>query len=429
MKKTVITLLLSLCALVLSAQRTFDRSELLIGTYTLQSYARTEAHIADLAACGIDFVVSAESADREMLDLFAKYNIGAVVNDVLPGWWGGDGSKAGQLRKSNPMSDYEKAIKEYKDHPAVWMIDIGDEPSALDFPYYGEVYSKVRELMPGKLPYLNLYPNYASVAENTASQTVNQLGTRTYAEHIAEYCRNVPSDYLCYDFYLYAINVPKAFENLRIVSDACLGSGRDMWIVLQVNSNRPEEWITEAGLRYQAYTAMAFGTQVITWACYTAGWWHNQVLDDKGNKTQQYDKLKRVNAELHRLGPEYMKFRRVSTSFVDFQGTGYLDGVGQSGVCSFNDGFFTGLETSDGSPLVVGSMISKSGDSSRAVFVCAADDPYDKAPAIHNLHFNTPEGREPMAFDGNGKVEVTKAADGSWSLPIRSNCGVLIEIL
>ena len=367
--------------------------------------------------------------EMPVLDLFQKYGVGAIVNGVFPGWWGGDGDNAGTMAQINPLQEYDNGAKSFVDHPAIWGIDIGDEPSALDFPHYGKVFEKVNGMFPGVFPYLNLYPNYASVASNDGEQTVNQLGTKTYADHISEYCRNVPSDYICYDFYLYSIDVPRAYENLCTVSDACTSSGRSMWIVLQVNSNRPEEWITENELRFQAFTAMAFGAEVITWACYTAGWWHNQVLDDKGNKTQQYDKLKRVNAELHRLGPEYMKFRRVSTSFVDFQGTGYLDGVGQSGVCSFNDGFFTGLETSDGSPLVVGSMISKSGDSSRAVFVCAADDPYDKAPAIHNLHFNTPDGREPMAFDGNGKVEVTKAADGSWSLPIRSNCGVLIEIL
>ena len=37
-----------------------------------------------------------------------------------------------------------------------------------------------------------------------------------------------------------------------------------------------------------------------------------EVLDDKGNKTQQYDKLKTVNAELHALSDEYMRFRNAS---------------------------------------------------------------------------------------------------------------------
>ncbi|MBQ7915173.1 MAG: hypothetical protein IJ315_00110, partial [Firmicutes bacterium] len=71
-----------------------------------------------------------------------------------------------------------------------------------------------------------------------------------------------------------------------------------MWIVLQVNSKHKEEWISENNLRFQAYTAMAFGAENIIWACYTAGWWHNQVLDEKGEKTQQYEKLKKVNGEI-----------------------------------------------------------------------------------------------------------------------------------
>ena len=79
---------------------------------------------------------------------------------------------------------------------------MGDEPSALDFPYYGKVTALTERLFPHQFAYLNLYPNYASVAENSASQTVNQLGTATYEEHIRRYCENVGLDYLCYDFYM-----------------------------------------------------------------------------------------------------------------------------------------------------------------------------------------------------------------------------------
>jgi hypothetical protein len=57
---------------------------------------------------------------------------------------------------------------------------------------------------------------------------------------------------------------------------------------------------------------------MITWACWTAGWWTNNVLDAAGVPTAQYAKLKKVNAELKRLGPEYMKFRSTATHFVGF---------------------------------------------------------------------------------------------------------------
>ena len=59
-----------------------DRSKFFLGTYILQPYARTEAHIRDLADAGIDVVMCMQS-DYKALDLFAKYGVGAIVNDVL----------------------------------------------------------------------------------------------------------------------------------------------------------------------------------------------------------------------------------------------------------------------------------------------------------------------------------------------------------
>ena len=40
-----------------------DRTRLNIGTYCLKPYGRTEAHIKDIADCGMDFVI--ESLDRD----------------------------------------------------------------------------------------------------------------------------------------------------------------------------------------------------------------------------------------------------------------------------------------------------------------------------------------------------------------------------
>jgi hypothetical protein len=77
---------------------------------------------------------------------------------------------------------------------------------------------------------------------------------------------------------------------------------------------------------------MAFGAESLTWACYTAGWWDNQVVDKQGNKTQQYDKLKKVNSEIHRFGPRYMLYTRRSTSFVGFEGKAIVSDVAEVGM-------------------------------------------------------------------------------------------------
>ena len=401
-----------------------DRNRLNIGVYHLKPYARTEAHIKDLADCGIDFVVCMDN-DRPALDLFHKYGVGAIVSGIVPGWWGGDGDNAGKLRETNPMEKYEAAAASFVDHPAIWGIDVGDEPSALDFPYYGRVMDYVDRAFPNQFPYLNLYPNYASVSQNNAQETVNQLGTATYDEHIQKYCENVPADYICYDFYLYSINVTKHYENLRVVADACRNTGRSMWIVLQVNSNKPAEWMSENNLRFQAYTSMAFGAENIIWACYTAGWWHNQVLDGEGNKTQQYDKLKKVNAEIRTLADEYMKYRRVSTHFVGFEGNPDMAAVKQEAIGSLSTGVFFDVKADNGAPLVVGEMVNRKGDGSVALMVCAADDPRETDPKEYQITFRAPD-RCVRALGGDGYKTVTDLGGGVYAVAVKSNEGVLI---
>ena len=400
-----------------------DRSKLQIGVYHLHPYARTESHIKDLADCGIDFVICLNN-DRAALDLFEKYGVGAIVSGIVPGWWGGDGDNAGQFAATHPLEKYVEAAEKFVDHPAIWGIDCGDEPSALDFPHYGKVMELVNQRFPNQFAYLNLYPNYASVAQNNAVQTVNQLGTTTYAEHIAEYCKNVSVDYLCYDFYIYSINVTKAYENLRIVSDACLKSGRDMWIVLQVNSSDPNYWISENNLRFQAFSAMAFGARNITWACYTAGWWHNQVVDGNGEKTEQYEKLKKVNAEIKTIAEEYMKYRRVSTHFVGFSGTEWLEKVEQEPIDALSTGIFQNVRAEGGEAIVVGQMVSLNQDDKYALMICAADDPYEKSPKTYRIRFTC--DRAVRALGGNGKVAVEALGNGEYAVTVSSNEGLLL---
>ena len=431
MRKNLLFIVILACTLTACSAKDepvqgMDRSRLNIGTYYLRPYACSEENVKALADCDIDFVVCMQD-DKPTLDLFSKYGVGAVVSGILPGWWGGDGERAGKLEEINPMEKYEEAAAKFESHPAIWGIDIGDEPSALDFPYYGKVFKRVDELFPQQFPYLNLYPNYASVAVNSATQTINQLGTTTYAEHIAEYCKNVPADYLCYDFYVYSCDVPHAYDNLRIVADACRANSLSMWIVLQVNSLYPERWISENQLRFQAYSAMAFGVENIIWACWTAGWWSNQVLDGNGNKTEQYPKLKKINAEIRTMADAYMKYRNVKTSFIGFKGTDWLAADGLEGVEVLSDGVFEDLRLTDDTPLLAGSMIKRSAGKGSALFVCSVDDPMDENPSDHTLRFKT-SAKKVSAIGPAGPVTPSKDAEGYWTLPLASNQSCLIEV-
>ena len=398
-----------------------DRTRLNIGAYILQPYARTEEHIKGVKECGIDMIIDLDY-DIKALDLFYKYGLGAIVRGVAPHWWGGMG-KSGQFHKYYPLEMYDRIAAKYNDHPAVWGISIGDEPSALDIPHYGKVLDKINRLFPTAFPYLNLYPNYATVAENTADETVSQLGTKTYAEYIDVYCKHAPIDYISYDYYVYATkNLGGCLENFRIVSEAARKYGKRFMYIPQVNSQNPAEIVTVNQMRYQAFSAMSFGAEDITWGCYTAGWWHHNVLDEKGEKTEQYDKLKLVNSEIRTLAEDYMRYRNTNTHLIGFSSE-IAEKAGMKTEESLSNGYFTDLRAGDGRALIIGEMVKRDGNDEKALFITVSDDYLDKNPTETKLTFKSP--RSITAYGKDGKVCIDFDGE-NYSMDIKSCEGYLI---
>jgi hypothetical protein len=399
-----------------------DRSRLNIGVYHLAGYARSENHIKDIADCGIDFVMYMNN-DSVTLDLFSKYGVGAVNVGAVPLWWGGFGDNAGTMRTVHPIEVFEAGAAKFKDHPAIWGISIVDEPSCLDFEYLGELVRKVNELFPNQFAHINLHPIYAPGPRTGNDPTKGALGTASYKDYIDRYCALVPTDYISYDFYYQNGGVQQDYANMRIVADACRRTGRSMWATVQVNSSKLQEWISLNQLRFQAFSAMAFGAENITWACYTFGWWYNQVIDGAGNKTQQYDKLKQTNAEIHTLAEPYMKYKTVETYCVGFEGTTMLEGSGEESIPVYSDEVFS--ELTAGCPILVGKMVARDGGRSRALFICLADDPYDINNQPRTLTFKSK--RRIKVTSGDGPLKVKRKCGGRYEIPVQSNQGILIE--
>ena len=201
-------------------------------------------------------------------------------------------------------------------------------------------------------------------------------------------------------------------EKERISVDHMGGDSHKIGIVL-----------VQLQLRVQAYSSMAFGAENIIWACYTAGWWHNQVLDEEGNKTEQYDKLKAVNAELHALSCEYMRFRNASTHFVGFKAASpWLAKLQDTKPLDVLDtGVFRNLKASNGEELIVGQMVSRKADGSYALMICAADDPMDTANKMFDVTFRCDDFKVKSVG-----APLRQLPDGSYSLTMNSCGGVLV---
>lgn len=382
------------------------KGPLKIGAYHLRKNGRTEAHVKDIADCGIDYIIGL-NRDYDTLDLFAKYGIGAIVEGAVPGWWGGLGDNAGKLRETNPLERYDEKAADFRDHPSIIGVCTGDEPSALDFPYYGTVIEKVRSLFPGKIPYLNLYASYGVTADCPVPLE-KQFGTATYEEHLEEYAKNVPLDYLSFDHYPYSATPEGYIENLRTVSRICRKYGREMWAVIQVNSSTPDRWISENQLRFQGFSALAFGADRITWACYSAGWWHNQVLDRDGNKTEQYEKLKQVNRELKAVAKVC-------------EGYGY---AGDHTVSAGEKLDVLDVTFESDCPAVIGEMGTADDG---VLLICPVDDPMDTCPREHVFTVNA-RGKRVTVSGCDGVIPTETEKSGAITFRLLSSHGAGVRV-
>ncbi len=406
-----------------------DRNKLNIGAYWLQPYAGSEKHVHDIAECNIDFVLCVHEAMRDTLDYFKTYGVGAAVLAAAPGWHFGH---YGEMAKLNPLCSYSEAAEKFIDHPAILAIDAVDEPNAVDFPHMGKVVDCINERFPNQFAFVNLLPNYALKISDERRDIESMLGTRTYKEYIDLYCKYVNTDYICYDFYMYPPSrdsvVGWFYDNFKVVGDACRKSCRSLWVVMQINAADPTVFLSENYIRFQANAALAFGAETIIWACYTAGWWNNNALDENGNKTPQYEKIRKVNSELKKIGVPYMKYKNIATHCVGFDGTVFLEESEKNSIDSFDNMHFSGVREETGGPILVGEMDSRGGSGSAALMICAADDPFDRAGRENTVVFSVRKGNTIRAFNGDGQIVPYHSDDGSFRINIASGHGVLITV-
>src|SRR2546421_7144397 len=142
------------------------------------------AVLNNMRACGLTI---AGFVAPGTLDACRAAGIKAIVSDVRTSdydWATVDEAKARPRVAS--------IVAEVGNHPAVFGYYLRDEPPTAMFPGLSKVASLVRELSPGKWPYINLFPDYA---ENW------QLGATNYAEYLERFMAACHPTLVSYDNY------------------------------------------------------------------------------------------------------------------------------------------------------------------------------------------------------------------------------------
>jgi hypothetical protein len=204
------------------------------------------------------------------------------------------------------------AIEKAPDGPACWGYTLADEPGAGAFPDLGRRAEEIRTQRPGHFGYVNLFPNYAPLGA---------LGTSSYDEYVVKFMREVKPEVLSMDHY--PLMRPDGdsrgayCDNLECFRKYALAAGIPFWNYFYNMPFNDRLDPTEAQIRWQIYTSIAYGAKGVLYFCYwtpgkgAAGAGEfpkgGAILTAEGLKTRHYEEARRINAELKALGPTLMK--------------------------------------------------------------------------------------------------------------------------
>jgi hypothetical protein len=172
------------------------------------------------------------------------------------------------------------------------------------FPGLAKVGSLVRELAPGKWPYINLFPDYA---ENW------QLGATNYADYLERFIASCHPSLISYDNYSLLDNGSireNYWTNLESVRSACKRHNIQFWNIMQSVAHFSYRELNAADFRFQVYTTLAYGGRGLSWFTYFAppvGNYRMAPVDQFGNETPNWHFMQNVNLQVQKLAPTLLQ--------------------------------------------------------------------------------------------------------------------------
>ncbi len=302
--------------------------------------------LSEIRDCGFNL---AGFVAPESLDAVAAAGLKAIVSDASAHV---DDRQEG--RDESSIAEVVNAlVARTGKHPATYGYYLRDEPNARMFPALARYAAAYRKAAPDTRPYINLFPNYASQ---------KQLGNATYQDHLEQYVTTVHPPFVSYDHYALMDDGSLRggyFTNLEAVRAVALAHDLPFWNIVLANAHFSYAEPTAAGLRFQAYTTLAYGGRGISYFTYmtpNSGNYRLAPIDQFGHKTPTWDMLRNVNLQIHALAPTLITLKSVGVfhhpdvpdgcrALADSKYVATLSGTGRFVVGEF--------EGPDGTPFVM----------------------------------------------------------------------------
>ena len=272
-------------------------------------------------------------------------------------------------------------IAEYADFPALDRYFIKDEPVEAHFPMLARIANYLRAHDPKHGFYVNLLPNVAVPG-----------GIQNSDAHIAQFLRDVQPDLLSYDHYCLCkrevsaeelhekglrearvsaecrernntqktvyteYDRPDYYNNLEQIRAHAKDAGIPWMIIILLIEHWGYRYLTEAELRWEVFTALAYGSSQLSYFTYwTPGvdhsepWsYHHGIIEADGTRGEKYPIVKQINREIQAVTGEIGDAQSTAVFHVGeeqdplpvpFTPYGGIDAIGDG---KFVAGFFEG---------------------------------------------------------------------------------------
>jgi hypothetical protein len=163
---------------------------------------------------------------------------------------------------------------------------------------------------------VNLFPNFADST---------QLGTKNYKEYVQEYIRQIPVQFVSFDYYpVLKDRISKTwYENLELIAAESKKADKPFW-AFALTTNYDNDHVTPqtiAAMRLQVYSNLAYGAQGIQYFTYWSATSVNapSVEDQRGapisatgKRSVVYDRVKQMSREIQNLSGVFLGSKVVS---------------------------------------------------------------------------------------------------------------------
>jgi hypothetical protein len=264
--------------------------------YSIPASETTVERYQEMKDAGITHSLSffANVSDlQKALDVAAKVGVKLIVN-------------CHELK-----TDPEKIVRLVMNHPAVAGYHLIDEPGIGLYKELGDWGRRIQAVDSKHFCYVNLFPNFAD--------SITQLGTKDYRKYVSECARQIPLQFLSFDYYpVLKDRLSKTwYENLEQFSSEAKKAEKPFW-AFALTTNYDDGHLTPqtlSAMRLQVFSDLAYGAQGIQYFTYWSATSVNAPSSEDqrgapitadGKRSVVYDRVKQMSEEIRNLSGVFL---------------------------------------------------------------------------------------------------------------------------